>query len=123
MLNRQQILAASDLQSVDVPVPEWGGTVRVLMMSGTARDALQAQVVDNKSTSKFEAALIVATVVDDNGAPLFTVDDVAALQGKSSAALSRVSNAAMKLNRLGEKATEDAEKNSGATPSDGSGTA
>jgi hypothetical protein len=123
MLNKEQILGAADIKSVDVDVPEWGGTVRVVMLSGTARDALQTQVAGNKSPSLFEAALIAATAVDDSGAPIFAADDVAALQAKSTAALQRVSDAAMKLNRLGGKATDEAEKNSAAAPSGDSGTA
>ncbi|MCR1769058.1 MULTISPECIES: hypothetical protein [Burkholderia] len=123
MLTKDQILSAPDIKSVSVDVPEWGGGVTIVMLSGTARDALQERIAGNKSVSFFEAAIIVATAVDDSGAPLFGTEDIPALQAKSSAAISRVAGVAVKLNRMGPAGTEEAEKNSAAAPSGDSGTA
>lgn len=123
MLNRDQILGAVDAKTEDFDVPEWGGSVRIAVMSGDARDALQASLADNKATSFFEAALVVATVVDDSGAQIFTAADIPALRAKSAPVLTRVAEVAMRLNGIGAKAAEDAVKNSGATQSEDSGTA
>ncbi|WP_321919308.1 hypothetical protein [Paraburkholderia tropica] len=123
MLNREQILGAVDVKTEDVDVPEWGGTVRIAVMSGVARDALQASVVDNKSPSRFEAALVAATAVDESGALLFSADDVATLQAKNATVLTRVAAVAMALNNIGKKAAEEAVKNSEAAQSGDSGTA
>ncbi|MFE3382837.1 hypothetical protein [Streptomyces anulatus] len=46
-LSAEQILDADDLAIEDVPVPEWGGTVRVKGMSGTERDRFEAGFVGN----------------------------------------------------------------------------
>jgi hypothetical protein len=121
MLNRNQILGAVDVQTQDIDVPEWGGTVRIAMMSGAARDTLQAALVDNKKTSFFEAALVAATVVDDSGALVFSADDIAALQTKSAAVLTRIAEASMALNKIGAAAADAAVKNSGAATSGDSG--
>lgn len=123
MLNRDQILGASDVQTQDVDVPEWGGIVRISMMSGAARDALQASLVDNKKTSFFEAALVAATVVDETGALVFTPEDIAALQAKNATVLTRVAEASMALNKIGAAAADAAVKNSEAAQSGDSGTA
>ena len=95
-LTKEQILSASDIKTVDVPVPEWGGVVRVAMMSGLSRDALVAgQSAGALSHSEFAAHLLVATVVDANGDPLFTSEAVEALRLKSDVALRRVVSAAV----------------------------
>ena len=122
MLNRDQIAGASDISTTDVPVPEWGGAVRLSVMTGAARDALQTAVAANKSPSYFEAALIVSAAVDEAGKPIFTGEDIPLLQGKSSAVLSRVARVAMDLNKIGVKAADAEEKNSEASQSDDSGT-
>jgi hypothetical protein len=122
MLTREQILAADDLKSEDVDVPEWGGSVRVIMMTGAARDTFQESMsVSDKSISYFHNSLLVATVVGEDGASLFTAADMDALRTKSAAAVTRVATVAERLNGFGVKAVEIAEKNSEAAPSGSSG--
>jgi hypothetical protein len=122
MLTRDQILAVNDLKQDAVDVPEWGGQVAVAVMSGAARDEFgQANDAGSKSPSYFEAALVVATAVGDDGKPLFTADDIPLLQQRSATVVSRIAAASMKLNGIGITATEDAEKNSDAAPSGSSG--
>lgn len=122
MLTREQILSADDLKSEDVEVPEWGGSVRVIVMSGAARDAFQGSMAESdKSISYFHNSLLVATAVGDDGAPLFTAADMEALRAKSAAAVTRVASVAERLNGFGAKAVENAEKNSEAAQSGSSG--
>ncbi|WP_213761976.1 hypothetical protein [Caballeronia sp. dw_19] len=122
MLTREQILAADDLKSEDVDVPEWGGSVRVIVMTGAARDAFQERMSDtDKSISYFHNNLLVATAVGEDGLPLFTGADMDALRTKSAAAVTRVATVAERLNGFGVKAVETAEKNSEAAPSGSSG--
>ena len=45
LLFKTAILAAQDLQTEDVEVPEWGGAVRVRSFTGRERDAFQASMV------------------------------------------------------------------------------
>ncbi|WP_250451205.1 hypothetical protein [Caballeronia sp. ATUFL_M2_KS44] len=122
MLNRSQIFATNDLKSEVVDVPEWGGQVKVTVMSGLARDAYQKTISESpRAVSFFEGTLLVATVVGDDDQPLFTEDDIPLLQQRNSDVVSRIALVAMRLNKLGPKATEDAEKNSEAAPSGSSG--
>lgn len=115
LLGRDAILTASDLPSVDVEVPEWGGTVRVRMLTGGERDAFEASTLTRKGKTfetnlvNMRARLVALTTVDESGARLFSEADVAALATKSAAALNRVFMAAQKLNGLTEEAAAEAE--------------
>jgi hypothetical protein len=121
MLTKEQIFAARDLQTEDVDVPEWGGTVRVSVMSGKTREALMDLLQAPQATSRFQALVLASTVVDENGAPVFVESDIEQLRDKSTDVLVRLVDVAMRINKLGARAAEDAEKNSGAAPSGSSG--
>ena len=114
ILSREQILAAQDLASEEVPVPEWGGTVRVRMMTGAERDALGASLLgaDKKvDMSQYRIRLLAACLVDEAGLPLFGPDEVGLLGAKSGVALDRVYRVAERLNDVGAGAVEAAQGN------------
>jgi len=46
-LNKEQILRADDLKTEEVDVPEWGGSVRVRVLTGTERDAFESSIYDS----------------------------------------------------------------------------
>lgn len=119
MLNRETILQAQDLKTVDLDVPEWGDTIRLRMLTSVERFAVNdVAMVDGKfDAAKFQSTLIELTAVDETGARLFQPGDSSALAAKSAAAISRVFAAASKLNGLNGAAVDDAEKNSSAGPS------
>jgi hypothetical protein len=117
-LTKEQILEASDLQNLQVEVPEWGGSVFVRSMTGADRDAFEASMVTvNADGSRMpdmrnlRAKLVALTLVDAAGNRLFDVSDIPRLSLKSAAALERVFEAAQRLNGLGVKAEEEAVKN------------
>ncbi len=122
-LNRQAILAADDLKSEEVHVPQWGGSVRIRVMTGLERDELRMEFAkySNGDAGAFAAVLVASCAVDDEGNRLFTMDDVAALRGKGAAALDGPAAVAMRLNGLGGKAHEEAVKNSESGQSGDSG--
>ena len=115
LLGRDQILGAVDLPTVDVEVPEWGGTVRVRMMTGGERDAFEAGTITRhgrkieQNLVNIRARLVALCVVDEKGQRLFSEADAAALGQKSAAALNRVFNAAQQLNALTEEGAAAAE--------------
>jgi hypothetical protein len=90
-----------------------GGTVRVRCMTGTGRDLFSRQVTgeDGRILPTYKAALVAACCVDADGALMFSTDDVEALGRKSHRALSRVFDAAERINSAGPAAVERAEKN------------
>ena len=114
ILSREQILAAQDLASEEISVPEWGGTVRVRMMTGAERDALGATLLgaDKKvDMSQYRIRLLAACLVDEAGQPLFGPDEVGLLGAKSGVALDRVYRVAERLNDVGAGAVEAAQGN------------
>ncbi|WP_321902090.1 hypothetical protein [Paraburkholderia tropica] len=121
MLTREQILAARDLGFEDVPVPEWGGDVRIGVMGGKVRGALMDALVEKQPVERFQALMLASTIVDENGKQLFSAEDVEQLSDKNTDVLVRLVAVAMRLNKIGQKATEDAEKNSEAAQSGSSG--
>jgi hypothetical protein len=107
-LKREQILKASDIKTIEVEVPEWGGTVRVRTMTGQARQEFQEAVntPKGKLPKNMIEALVIATAVDDSGEPLFSAADLKEISKKSSIALNRVFEAAAELNGLTDKSVD-----------------
>lgn len=122
-LSRDQILDASDLETKEVEVPEWGGTVLVKALSGRDRDAYEASLMKIRGKEQIpdlhnmRAKLVARAIVDEEGKRLFTDQDINALGLKSAAALDRVHAVIQEMSGLGEGATVDAEENSSAAES------
>lgn len=117
-LNREAILAAEDLPRELVEVPEWGGAVYVRALTGAERDQFEASIVEQRGRDvrmnmrNIRAKLVALTVVDEDGQRIFTDDDVAALGGKSAAALDRLFAVAQRLSGLSKEDVEELAKNS-----------
>lgn len=110
-LSAEQILDADDLAYEDVPVPEWGGTVRVRELPGTERDKFEAQFVGKDGASVraeglegFRARLAAAAIVDESGKQLFrSPAETKRLGEKSARALQRVCDVATRLSQMSEE--------------------
>ena len=103
LLLRDQILAANDLKTERVEVPEWGGAVTVRSMTAGDRDQWEQRLWGGKrdvALTQVRASLVAFTVVDDAGELMFSVDDLEALSRKSSAALTRIYETAVRLNKI-----------------------
>jgi hypothetical protein len=115
LLDKAAFFAAEDLKHEDVPVPQLGGSVRIRVMTGAARDAfneyMQSFGDSKRPASAINAALLVQTCVDESGAPMFTMDEIDMVRDKSAAALDVMAAAAMRINGLGISAADDAAKN------------
>lgn len=125
LLSREAILGAPDLRTEDVSVPEWGGDVRVRVLTGTERDTLGKSLMgaDGKADmTDYESKMLALCLVDEAGNRLFSDADVRALAGKSASALRRVYEVAERINAMGAGAVDTAEKNSVSTASDASTT-
>ncbi|MFM2465148.1 hypothetical protein P0D87_16010 [Paraburkholderia sp. RL17-368-BIF-A] len=122
MLTKEEILAAAE-PATEVVNVVGVGDIRVKVMDGFARDALQKTLQDQgTSDSVYFSALIVATVVDESGAPMFTPADLDTLRSKSAEVVRKIGLACSKVNALGDAQTKEAEKNSEAIQSGSSGT-
>lgn len=117
LLTRDSILKVQDLETEDVEVPEWGGTVRVQGLTGAQRDEFESGVVSLKgkrqelNMQNIRAKLVVLSVVDENGERVFTDDDAGLLGMKSAVALQRVFDVAQRLSGITEDDVEELAKN------------
>jgi hypothetical protein len=123
LLTKSAILGASDLPHEDVSIPEWGGTIRVRVMTGLERDEFRSEIATDGGASigNFSAALLAATCIDENGERLFSMGDIAAIRAKRATLLDVAAGVAARINGLGGQAAEDASKNSSSGQSDDSG--
>ena len=122
-LTKDAILGADDLPFEDVPVPEWGGTVRVRGLTGTERDRFEfkmAAAKDNPDQVEVRAQVAGRCLVDADGKRLFTDKELSKLGAKSGAALDRVFDKVRDLSGMGDKAVEAAAEDFGSAPDDGS---
>lgn len=128
ILSRDKILKANDLPTVRVHVPEWRGYVYVRTMTGRERDEFEATMFENRGGTmisnlrNLRARLLVRTIVDDHGKPIFNRSDIAELGEKSAAALNRVYSVAQRINGLSQQDVDELVKNSEATPESDSST-
>jgi hypothetical protein len=116
LLTKEQILAANDRKFIEVQVPEWGenAVVRVGQLTAIQRDRWDsATYVDGKvNLEGMRARLCALCIVDADGQPLFTAEDVEALGQKSAPTINAVWTAAAQLNGMLPSSVDAIEKNS-----------
>lgn len=126
LLNKEQIKSVSDLETQDIEVPEWGGTVRLKSLTGAERDRFEASVVQGQGRNttvnmqNLRAKLVAQSAIGEDGKPLFTEEDVKWLGEKSAKALNRLFNAAQQLSGLSESDVKELAGNFKDARSDGS---
>lgn len=124
-LKRDDIMKVQDLTFEEVDVPEWGGQVRVKMMTGSERDAYEASLYELKgqevkmNRDDVRAKLLVKCLVDENNNRLFTDAEIKMLGKKSSKVLDKLFTVAQRLNAMTDEDVKKLEKNS---VSEGEGT-
>jgi hypothetical protein len=127
LLTREQILEAQDIQTEEVAVKEWGGSVKVQGMTGRERDAFEAEILQQKGKNfsvnmqNIRAKLVAVSLVNGDGKRIFNDKDVTALGKKSAAALDRVFSVAQELSGISTEDVEELAKNLESVPSDASG--
>jgi len=143
MLSRDQIKRAHDRPREWVPLPEWAeegqdpATVGVWVGTMSARqqdlyDQLcyrlrgdDAPVLDEEAAgdSSVRALVAVFTCQNEDGSLFFEEADRHWLANKGAPPLSRILNAAVSVNQMRRADSDDAKKNSAATPTNSSNTA
>jgi hypothetical protein len=114
-LDRNAILDFDDIETIVVPVPEWGAkaAVRLKVLSAAERDAFEASTVSMKggkqkpNLANLRARLVARCLVDGNGNRVFESGDVARLGNKSSKALDRLFAKCQELNGFSDKDIEE----------------
>jgi len=117
MLSKKQILAAPDIKSELVHVPEWGGDVMVYGMTGSQRDEFEGSIVEMKGATQtlhmqnIRAKLCSLTIRDEDGRRMFDSDEIDELGAKSAQALQRIFEVAQRLSGLTPADVEGLAKN------------
>lgn len=112
-LSRDDILNYEDITTEVVEVPEWGGSVRLKVLSAAERDAFEASTVTTKggkqkpNLANLRARLVSRCIVDEDGNRVFESGDVARLGNKSSRALDRLFTKCQELNGFSDKDVEE----------------
>lgn len=125
---KDQILAAGDLPTEVVDVPEWDLKLTVRGLSSGERDKYYisrqvirgGEVVGNDSTNA-TAKLLVLCIVDDDGKLVFGPEHAEVLAAKSAAALDRLWKVAARLSGILPEDGERLEKDSAPAPSGATG--
>lgn len=131
LVTKAQISAAVDRKWVDVPVPEWGGDVRLMALSAADRGYIEAgSVVANGQTPQlkvdslkvYREKLVGMSMVDENFERLYSNKEILAgeLGKKDGAVIERLAAKVQELSGMGKYAAKEAEGNSDAAPSDSS---
>lgn len=107
LLSAEAILAAEDIKTVDVNVPEWGGTVRLRTLTG--EEAMRfAESVTGENRSESAVRIVGLCAIKDDGTPLFTEEQLTQLKQKSLRAIMRLQREAMTINGFTEEEAEAA---------------
>jgi hypothetical protein len=115
ILGKEEILKQQDLDYRDEEVPEWCGTVRIRMMTGTERDSFENSIYKGgkQDMQNIRSKLLVNCLIDGEGKRLFKQADIEQLGGKSAAVLDRLFKIAQELNGMGAGEVELLAKNLG----------
>lgn len=127
LLGKRQIDEVVDRKWEDVPVPEWGGEVRILELSSADRGYIEAGMtvaqqnggagLRVEALKTYRERLVAYALVDENFERLYSNKEVAELGKKSGKVIQRLADKAQQLSGMGKHAVKEAEGNSDAAPS------
>lgn len=106
ILTAQQILDCEDLTERLLPVPEWGGEVKLRAFTKAQEQELRnaAKVAGEIDSDRLEVLMLVYGLAE----PSFTVAQAELLRQKSAVAFDRVFKAILTLNSMDDGAVEKA---------------
>lgn len=126
VLNLEQIKAAAGnaVLTIDVPVREWGGNVRLRKLSAAAGITFgrrheelpkgdDGQIASPEDAVRFYALILSASIIDEQGS--YPFDDeagIAWLEGQTFDVINSLGVQALRLNGMTEALDEAKEKNS-----------
>lgn len=112
VLSKQDVFSAEDCTYENITISEWGGDVRIKVMSIEEQIKFETLNREKKSDNELVFALLSQCCVDENGEHLFNDADIEELNKKSSTPVLKLFNACLKLNTMSKTALEDQAKNS-----------
>lgn len=104
LLTRDDIFAASDLQHEDIPVPEWGGSIRLRQLDAEALMQMTADMLLPENKDKGMFIILTRCAVDNEMHTIFTEADIERLRKKNMRVMDRLQRLAMLLNSMDPEA-------------------
>ena len=107
ILNRDVILAADDLMTEEVFIPQWNGKVKIRGITASERDELEASIFTDEGKpikKNFRAKIVALALCDERGNRIFSDADIEALGKKNGAAINLVFGIAQRLSGIGQEA-------------------
>ena len=104
-------------KTVEVDVPEWGGTVLVRELTAGEVDEMGFSMatpdgsLDATKAKSFRIKAAAWCIVDEDGKSVFTEKDIRELGQKSHSAIERITNAIMEISNIGGEVEEEEPKN------------
>ena len=130
VLSRDDLLNAGSQRVIEeVDIPELGGSVRVQGLTGAERDRYEGEILkrDRKTgqlipqLTNARALLVAVALVDEEGKPLFSENELGLLGGVRADTLQRIWEKAAELSGMTEKDLDELEQSFGtALPGDNS---
>ena len=109
MVDKKMILEMADLAEERVYVKEWDCDITIREMTALERVKFESRL--EKDDPLLRVKLVAYSAVDENGERLFSDDDIPALAGKNFKAIRVLSDAAIRLSRIGQVELEAASEN------------
>lgn len=122
LLKFDEVIAKQDLETKDIFIPEWGGSVRVRPWTVAERNEFRRRATSAEDKDDVGAWLVSLLAVDENGKQWCPPDRIKELQQKHANAVQRIESGIMDLNKFDEKKFDDAAKNSQPNQSEPSST-
>lgn len=112
-LTKEQILAANDMDLLEIEVPEWSGSVYCRVMTVGERDAYEREWIGKRETGveNFRTKFLQRVLCNKDGELLFSAEEVALLSKKSARVMAKLWDKAMKHNHLMADDVEELAKN------------
>ncbi len=120
LLSREDIERNSQLKTLIVDVPEWGGSVMIRELTGEQRDKYETSLtapeisqVKDKKTQRLtlhnvRARLVAMCLIDaEKQTPMYSEREIGLLGNKSAAALDRLFEACQKLSGITDQDMEE----------------
>jgi hypothetical protein len=122
LLSKSSIFEAKDLQHEDVPVPEWGGTVRMRQMNASEIQKFTEVMSVETNAKDGMFWMLIFCAVDESGEHLFTEEDLPQLRTKNMGILNKLQRIGLDLNKLTAAGRVALKKDSSEAPTDASPT-
>ena len=108
LLNKDQIFAIDDIKTKIVDIPEWGGEIKLRVLSVGAQIKFDEYREDDKKAIMYS---IINSCVNEDVSYLFNEEDIQHLEQKDPNVIMRLFNEIISLNKQKENDIEELAKN------------